>query len=1140
MNMKFTHSWLRKLAMGAALLMATSAWGASITVNGINYTTSVDRVTKENVATVARYTIDKTNHDTIYYEGDIVIPEFVNYNGVDYKVVATAANAFLDCRDLTSLELPLTCVTIGRSCFKNCSSLRVSPVPVTASSIGTGVWSGCTGMEELTIPSAWNGPMVAEDLAGMANLKRLIFAESENTFIMNFDAYGKTAENRVADKSIEEITILRNVTARDNDANNLQPFHNLTGLRILSLGGQFSSIAATMFQGCTSLQIVNFMEGNLVSSIGNNAFKACPALGSIDIPVAVTTIEANVFNGCSTLSNITMGDNVTSIGDGAFQGCSALATFTWPAALTNIGAQAFQSTGLVGEITFNDNLNRIGSQAFASTKVTGFNLPASVNNIGAAAFAPITTLAAITVAEGNQSFKVENGMLLNTQGTRLLVTAHKGSIGTELDNANIQTVDDYGLAYSPYTTINLPALQNVGNYGFANSNVQEFELKSNVTVGYNLFNKAKIKTLVIEDGRNEIPQAMCNGCTALESVTLPTTATNIMRNAFNGCSALKNLEIPANVNYMEPGSVPATIEALRVLNVNTPVLAAGVFNEGQGNVECKVANKSVAKYEAASQWNYLNIVGDATIKGKGAQFGCPTGLYFATKDGKLMYKDEEGNIIDTEFTTGAHAFNLDSYKNRIYVGVAGQNFRYQDANAQANGGDGEVFYVNNTDGIFYRVTVLNNVGYKAFEDPFSLSIGADEGKIFIADRNVGVHEMSADTVGLYGSQPFLVQNNWLSYYPNGTAGWMYGGIGCGFYKIGDTYWMGKKFNGFGIFRFRKSDFKEEASTGGPDPFKSILPYVQMTQFYVDQANGYIYFYLQKSTGAGRNDVPGVYRLPMSAVAENDAKDMDTDMSQAVLLDDSPVLKEGDGDEITGVTQFTSDGEHVYWSYIATTADENSVPNSAAYDPSNPLHHSGIKCVTAKPATPDERSTVQFAVEGVEAYGLVGSTYVPDENPEILPTAITITAQDLEASDSYTIQAGETLQLLATVEPADADDTDVEWATSDETIATVDENGLVTALTPEQISALIRRANTIGEEAEVFITATSVADPEVTGMVKIVVEYATVGVTDVKVFTVDNVKYISTTGITSDKPFSGANIKVITFSDGSKKTVKVMK
>ena len=973
--MKFTFSALRGIALAAVGLMAASAWGASITVDGINYTTSVDRVTHQNVATVARYTV---RPDTIWYTGDIVIPEVVQYNGVDYTVTATAANAFLNCKDLTSLQLPLTCTNIGRSSFKGCISLKVSPIPVTASTIGTGALAGCIGIEEYTIPSAWNGPMVGDDLAGMANLKRLIFAESSETFIMNFEAYGKAEADRVADKSIQEIVLKRKVTKRPADANNLEPFHNLTALKTLTIGGQFDTIVATMFQGCSALEQVIFEENNIVSGIGNNAFKACSSLASFTMPELVTTVEANVFNGCSALANVNLGNNITSIGDGAFQGCSALTAISLPASVTRIGTQAFQNSGLKAALTLNEGLTSIGAQAFAGTKLTSIAIPSTVTAIGNAAFAPITTLAAIT-ANGNANFKVENGLLTTTDGKRLLVTAHKGSIGTTLDNSLIENVDDYGLAYSPFTSINLPALKSVGNYGFANSKVQSFELKANVNAAYYLFNKAAIQNLVFEDGRYEIPQAVANGCASLTSVTLPSTATNIMRNAFNGCTALQEMEIPANVNYMEAGSVPATIARLRVLNVNTPVLAAGVFTAEQSNVECKVAKASVNKYKAAGQWSYLNIVGDATISGEGTEFGCPTGLYFATKDGRLMYKDEENNVIDTEFSTGAHAFNLASYKNRIYVGVAGQNFRYQDANAQSNGGDGEVFYVNNTSGIFYRVTVLNNVGYKAFEDPFSLSIAADEGKIFIADRNVGVHQMSADTVGLYGSQPFFVQNNWLSYYPNGTAGWMYGGIGCGFYKIGDTYWMGKKFNGFGIFRFRASDFTPDvASTGGEDPFKSILPFVQMTQFYVDQANGYLYFYLQSSRAAGRNDVPGVYRLPLSVIAQNDANGIDTDMSSAVLIDDSPVLKEGDGDEITGITQFTSDGENVYWSYIATTADENSVPNSVALDTANPLHHSGIKYVTAKPATPDEASEVHFAVEGVEAYGLVGLTYVPEE------------------------------------------------------------------------------------------------------------------------------------------------------------------
>ena len=975
MDIKFTHSWLRHLALGAVVVMAASAWGASITVDGINYTTSVDRVTKQNVATVARYTVKP---DTIWYTGDIVIPEVVTYNGVDYTVTATAANCFLNCTGLTSLQLPLTCVNIGRSSFKGCTSLKVSPVPVTATTIGTGVWNGCTGMEELTIPAAWNGPMVGDDLAGCTSLKKLVFAESTEPFAMNFEAFGKAVADRVADKSLEEIVILRNVSKRASDANNLEPFHNLTAVKTITVGGEFSKITATMFQGCSALEQFNFAEGNKVDSIMNNAFVSCSSLQSIVLPEAVLKVEANTFNGCSSLASVTLGSAVTSIGDGAFQGTRALKSIVFPSTLTAIGTRAFQNSGLEGTLTLNDGLTSIGAQTFAGTSITDVAIPATVESIGNAAFAPITTLTAIT-ADGNANFKVENGLLTTIDGKRLLVTAHEAALGDELNNATIETIDDYGLAYAPFKGVDLPALTSVGNYGFAYSDVENYTLKANVEVAYNLFTGSALKNLIIEDGRNEIPQALAYNCAQLEDVTLPATATNIMLNAFAGCPNLKAMEIPANVNYMESGAVPATIESLRVLNVNTPVLAAGVFTPEQSNVECKVAPSSVSAYEAASQWTYLNIVADATIAGEGAAFGCPAGLYFATKDGRLMYKNEEGDIIDTEFPTGAHAFNLDSYKNRIYVGVAGKNFRYQDADAQANGGDGEVFYVNNTDGIFYRVTVLNNVGYKAFEDPFSLSIGADEGKIYIADRNVGVHEMSADTVGLYGSQPFLVQNNWLSYYPNGTAGWMYGGIGCGFYKIGDTYWMGKKFNGFGIFRFRKTDFKvDEASTGGPDPFPSILPYVQMTQFYVDQTNGYIYFYLQKSTGAGRNDVPGVYRLPLSVVAANDAQGLDTDMTHAVLLDDSPVLKEGDGDEITGITQFNSDGTNVYWSYIATTADDKSVPNSAPLDETNPLHKSGIKYVTATPATPDEKSEVHFAVEGVEAYGLVASTYVPDD------------------------------------------------------------------------------------------------------------------------------------------------------------------
>ncbi len=983
--MKITKStWLRNLAMGALCIMvAPMLNAASITVDGVNYTTS-----KLN-ATVAKYTIKKatttTPADTSFYTGDIVIPSTFVYNGETYTVIATAANSFLDCKNLTSLVLPETCVTIGRNSFKGCSSLKVSPIPTTATTIGTGALNGCSSIEEVTIPVGWAGPMISEDFAGCSSLKRLIFADSETPFKMNYEAFGKSEETRVANKSIEEIYFGRDIDA-SLYTSNLQPFHSMPALKKITFSGNATTISGTMFQGCSALQEVVFAEGNKIASIGEAAFQSCSSLQSIALPEAVTSVAGNCFNGDKALTSVTLGNAVTSIGNNAFYN-TGLTSIALPGSVKSIASQAFMNSKLAAGLDLNEGLTSVGEQAFAGTKITGVNIPSTVTSIGNAAFAPITTLGSIVVADGNTAFRVTDGVLTTADGTRLLVTAHQGELGKTLDLPSVTSVDNYGLAYSPYEVVSLPGLKSIGNYGFASSAIKSFSLQNGVSVGSNLFNKSAIETLVIEDGRNEIPLGLCNGCPNLKNVSLPTTATNMMQNAFANCPALTEMEIPANVNYMESGAVPATIQTLRVLNANVPVLAAGVFTENQGNVLCKVAVKSVENYKAAAQWQYLNIVGDETIAATGAALGCPTGLYFATKDGKLMYKDENGQIVDTQFETGVHPFTMASYKNRIYVADAGKRFQYQSPTAGA--GDGQLFYVNNTDGIFYRVTVLNNVGYEAFQDPFSMAIDKELNKIYIADRNVGIHEMDADAVGLYGSQPFFFQNNWLPYY---SDQWSYGAIGAGLTKTpdaenGDVYWVGKKFNGFGIFRFRNggalNDIYPDGGAGKTQHFKPTLKGVQITTFYIDQENGYLYFYAQADKENGTTIVPGIYRLPMSAIYEDDAKGdaaQGVTMEAATLVDNSPVLLEGSGDEVTGVTQITGDGENVYWAYIAPkTADDATLPNCVALDTQNPLHKSGIKSVRVM----DEAQQVKYAVEGVEAYGVAGATYIPDE-----PTAIT--------------------------------------------------------------------------------------------------------------------------------------------------------
>ena len=139
-------------------------------------------------------------------------------------------------------------------------------------------------------------------------------------------------------------------------------------------------------------------------------------------------------------------------------------------------------------------------------------------------------------------------------------------------------------------------------------------------------------------------------------------------------------------------------------------------------------------------------------------------------------------------------------------------------------------------------------------------------------------------------------------------------------------------------------------------------------------------------------VPGIYRIALSKI-ENLETGADVEgndnlrISDCELIDDSPIKVEGaeDSGELANVAQINGDGEFIYWSYIAPASDAESIRNSVPLDPNNPLHKSGIKCLSAKPNEDGTMSTtVTFAIEGVEAYGVCGATTT---DPVVPPTPL---------------------------------------------------------------------------------------------------------------------------------------------------------
>ena len=130
--------------------------------------------------------------------------------------------------------------------------------------------------------------------------------------------------------------------------------------------------------------------------------------------------------------------------------------------------------------------------------------------------------------------------------------------------------------------------------------------------------------------------------------------------------------------------------------------------------------------------------------------------------------------------------------------------------------------------------------------------------------------------------------------------------------------------------------------------------------------------------------------------------------------------------------------------------------------------------TEEEAEPTAESTVPTEAETESAEETIAPTEAVTEPTEEVtaPTEETIAGeQKVIPVESVTISqvegitelaVGETLQLVATVLPENATDKTVTWSSSDESVATVDQNGVVTAVSKGRISCMASCADTVDQ------------------------------------------------------------------------------
>lgn len=905
------------------------------------------------------------------YSGDLVIPETVPYNGKDYTVASASATAFKGNEAITSIQLPNTVNKFIKGQFSKCTNLKKANIPTAITAFPGNVFEYCSSLEEITIPdniTVING----SQFNGCTGLKKIILEGTTELEIDNASGLQAKYTAGSGDAAVDYISTLEEVVV-NRPMKSVQPAKNPwrgnTSIKKVTFGGNCTAVFSNMFENCSSLTEINIPE--TVTSIAANAF-AGTGIASLDLHGGIATISSSAFQNCKSLTTVKINEGTTFIDALAFNG-SPVSSLSLPASLTTIGKQAFNNCALTGDIVLPAAVARINDLAFSGNKTMAtIALPASLANLGEGVFQGCTGLTAITVDAANTAYKVkETGVVTTIDGATALAYPVASTNAAVVD-AEITKIGAYTFQNATnLATITLENCADFGDYSLANTGVETLAVKG--TVGrYVAANNAKLKSLSIDC--KEIPVGIAQNCVALESFASAQDVLVVKQDAFAGATALKEINLGGLLCILEAGAFSnCGVETLIVGAATPAAMAQGVFTEANSGITCKVPTSAVDAYKAAAGWQYLNIVGDANIALKGENITMPYGLYYAGKDGMIHGIGNMGETATYDVGGVPHTFQLVEFKNRIYGASGGVSFTY--TATAGNEGDGKLFYISQIDGNTFQAVVLDNAGNNAYKDPMGLYIYGDT--LYVNDRNVCVRKISADAIALPQDYPSWMENNWMGYY---NMNWVYGCIKAGFAITQEEgaplYWVGMRYNGNGIYRFKEENIGTSAAPGAvPDQTKyaPILANVssQPSAFYIDEANNHFYVYICAGNGINA----GLYRVNLDALLANpDPSDFST--LNPILVDGSPIKLEGAaGSQETAITQLSpSEDGYLYWCYIAPEDASKSVVGTPAetYDENNPLHKTGIKRIKLGEETPK----VELHIAGVEGYGVVPVKYTP--------------------------------------------------------------------------------------------------------------------------------------------------------------------
>lgn len=335
-------------------------------------------------------------------------------------------SAFYGCDSLASITMCNGITSIGASAFRNCSSLTSIIIPGSVTNLGDHLFIGCAGLTSIAVDtnnqyysSGEDGVLFNKD---KTTLIQYPIGNTKTSYLVPDSVVSINEQSFSGCNNLTSITIPDSVTSIGvlafrntgyyNNTNNWENDVLYIGKHLIeaqnTISGSYEikegilNIADSAFSNCTGLTSITIP--NSVINIGNSAFYCCDSLTSITIPDSVISIGDSSFSNCDNLINVTFGNSLTSMGDFLFYACSTLESVIIPDSVISMGESTFYHCSGLTSATIGNGVTKISDSAFLGChSLTNLTIGNGVTSIGNSAFYYCDSLTSITIPNSVKS-----------------------------------------------------------------------------------------------------------------------------------------------------------------------------------------------------------------------------------------------------------------------------------------------------------------------------------------------------------------------------------------------------------------------------------------------------------------------------------------------------------------------------------------------------------------------------------------------------------------------------------------------------------------------------------------------------------------------------------------------------------------